>query len=136
MIEVEFKSMKRKFRISLLIHCLFVPWEFHRNKNKQCAEIQNGKCLSFLHLEVLGTPRTIFQHYHPQYFHVFYNAKPPLTFYFWLCIKPEAAEDAFLAQRYLWLLKYYAKSGGSRNVGQSIINFKLHSTHNKHNKVP
>lgn len=41
------------------------------NKKEHRREIQNGKCLIFLHFEVLGKPRTIFERHHPGYSMVF-----------------------------------------------------------------
>lgn len=46
--------------INSSIHYLFFPEEFHRKENKHREGIQNGKCLHFLHLEVLVSHRTFF----------------------------------------------------------------------------
>lgn len=67
--------------INSSIHYLFFfPEEFHRNGNKHREEIQNGKCLHFLHSEEFGTHRTILKLF--LNFQVFCSAKSPLEFYF------------------------------------------------------
>lgn len=95
---------------------------------------------AFFHLDILETPCSLFKHYHPSNFHVVCNSKSVLSFIFECVLKLEAIEGGPTKQK-IWtfsfyemydvlspkiiiirLLKYYiyAKSGGSRNLGQSI----------------
>lgn len=46
--------------------------------------MENVMFTSFFHSELLGTLRTIFQHYHPGVF-IFAAIQNPVYFYFWLC---------------------------------------------------
>ena len=50
---------------------------------------------SFLHSEVLGTPRAIFQRYHPGLLMVDAMQNPRRLFIFGSVLKPEAVEGAF-----------------------------------------
>lgn len=76
------KREKNPGSLNKFIDTLFVffPEEFHRNGNKHREEIQNGKCLHFLHSEEFGTHRTILKLF--LNFQVFCSAKSPLEFYF------------------------------------------------------
>lgn len=62
--EVELKLMQgKKSKISSLKLYLFLPEEINVNENKFLVNVHT----SFLHLEILGTPHTIFQCYHQRY---------------------------------------------------------------------
>lgn len=81
--QVQLKPIKGgKSKISSSTLLLFLPGEINMNENRVRTEIHNGNCLHLFsgRSEILGTPPTAFQHYHPDIFHVVCNAK--------LCILP------------------------------------------------
>lgn len=75
--------------ISIIIHRLF--------RNTFLTEIYNWEIWHFIHLEILGTPRTIFSKLSSGYF-LFQSLK---TFYFWMCIETRMIDGAFLYRKKL-----------------------------------
>lgn len=98
-------------------------------------EIHNVKNINFFHVEVFGTPRTIFKRHNPGTFLPVCNAKSSYTLHFWLCIETGSGKGISLlfffilvnkrslGKRYFQLLKYLAKRIASKNFYQGFMSF-------------